>query len=319
MATASAARACAAASAQRRSSSACTATSTASASASVSTHSGSGSASRSSARPGQRVGAERAPELGEQRAERGVRGGRRALGPQDVLELVARAGAGPMADEVGEQQLALATRQRAACQPVLRADRDASAEADLPSGMPSHCDAHATGPPSFLQGPDKAASAPFAVRARRIAPASSLNALPSARERSSAGHGARRRLSARGTGGAGRDGQRLPRDRARRPPRRRQAPARREARRPLRDRGPPAVAARPPARGQGARDGRRSERPLPDDGVGRGRGPRARAAPRGHTRGWPRTRSSSSRSRRPRRCATCTSSRRSTATSSRRT
>ena len=69
--------------------------------------------------PGQRVGAERAPQLGEQRAERGVRGGRRTLGPQDVLELVARAGAGPMADEVGEQQLALATRQRAACQPVL--------------------------------------------------------------------------------------------------------------------------------------------------------------------------------------------------------
>ena len=87
---------------------------------------------------GQRVGAERAPELGEQRAERGVRGGGGARGPQHVLELVARAGAGPVADEVGEQELALATRQGAAGQPVLGADRDASAEADLPSDMAGH-------------------------------------------------------------------------------------------------------------------------------------------------------------------------------------
>ena len=64
-------------------------------------------------------------------------------------------------------------------------------------------------------------------------------------------------------------------------PRGRQAAARRAPRRALRDRGPPAQPAPPPARGRGARHGRRPQRPLPDHGVGRGRGPRARPAPRG--------------------------------------
>ena len=65
-----------------------------------------------------------------------------------------------------------------------------------------------------------------------------------------------------------------------RPPRGGQAAARRAPRRALRDRGPAAQPAPPPARGRGARHGRGPERPLPDDGVGRRRGPRARAAPR---------------------------------------
>ena len=90
--------------------------------------------------PREPVRAERAPELGEQRGERGVRRRRRALGPQDVLELVARAGAGPVADEVGEQELALATRQRSAGQPVGAADRDTTAEPDLPPDVPRHCE-----------------------------------------------------------------------------------------------------------------------------------------------------------------------------------
>ena len=84
---------------------------------------------------GQRVGAERAAELRKQRGERGVRRRGRVLRPQHVLELVARAGAGPVVDEVGEQQLALAPGQRRAGQPIAVADRDTTAQPDLP---PSH-------------------------------------------------------------------------------------------------------------------------------------------------------------------------------------
>ena len=84
---------------------------------------------------GQRVRPERAAQLRQQRGERGVRRCRGVLRPQHVLELVARAGARPVEDEVGEQQLALAPGQRGAGQPIAVADRDTPAQPDLP---PSH-------------------------------------------------------------------------------------------------------------------------------------------------------------------------------------
>ena len=101
---------------------------------------------------GQRVGPERAAQLREQRGERGVRGGGRVLGPQHVLELVARAGPRAVADEVGEQQLSLAPGQRAAGQSVATADRDPTAQADLPPDMLRHRRRTVPGAPTFRQG-----------------------------------------------------------------------------------------------------------------------------------------------------------------------
>ena len=63
--------------------------------------------SRSSPRPVSDAVAQRAAQLREQRAERGVRRGRRALGPQHVDQLVARAAAGAVQHEVREEQAAL--------------------------------------------------------------------------------------------------------------------------------------------------------------------------------------------------------------------
>ena len=55
--------------------------------------------------------AERLAQLGEQRAERGVGGGGRLLGPQQVDQLGAAAVAIAIQEQVGEQQASLATRQ----------------------------------------------------------------------------------------------------------------------------------------------------------------------------------------------------------------
>ena len=213
---------------------------------------------------GQRLGTERAPELGEQRGERGVGRGGRLLRPQDVLELVARAGAGAVADEVGEEQLTLASRERRAGLAVAAGGRDAAAEADLPADFPSHSRCKLLLPPTFLQGPAKR---PLRYRRRR--------------ERSSAGHGASRGIPPRTARRARSDGQHLRGHGLRRAPRGGQAAARRAPRRALRDRGAAAQPAQPPARGRGARHGRRRDRPLPAHGVGRRRGPRARPAPPG--------------------------------------
>jgi len=59
------------------------------------------------AAPGQHAVAQRAAQLREQRAERRLGRRRRALGPQHVDQLVARAAARPVDHQVGEQETAL--------------------------------------------------------------------------------------------------------------------------------------------------------------------------------------------------------------------
>ena len=89
--------------------------------------------SRSSPRPVSDALAERAAQLGQQRAQRGVGGGGRALRPQDVDQLVARAAAVAVQHEIGEQQAA------------------------LPPGQPAR---PGDGPPSTTTGPQSRMSQP---------------------------------------------------------------------------------------------------------------------------------------------------------------
>ena len=63
------------------------------------------------AAPRQHAVAQRAPQLRQQRAQRGVGRGGRAFGPQGVDELVARAAATTIEDQVGEEQAPLPPRE----------------------------------------------------------------------------------------------------------------------------------------------------------------------------------------------------------------
>ena len=83
---------------------------------------------------GQRALAERAPQLGEQRAERRVGRGGRLLGPERVDQLAARrAGAVAMEREVGEQEPPLAARKAPGRLAIGSAHLDRPAEPDGPA------------------------------------------------------------------------------------------------------------------------------------------------------------------------------------------
>jgi hypothetical protein len=101
---------------------------------------------------GEHPGAERPPQLGEQRAERRIRRGRRIVGPQRVDQLAARAGPLAVPDQVGEQQPALAPRERSRRRLAAHVNLDRSAEPDLPAHSVAHYADDAIRAPRFRQG-----------------------------------------------------------------------------------------------------------------------------------------------------------------------
>ena len=110
------------------------------------------------AAPGQHAVAERAAQLGEQRAQRRVGRGGRALRPQHVDQLVARAAAVTVEHEVGEQQAALPPRQPRVQSTPGDVDHDRAAQPDVPA-FAHLCSQDAIGAPRFLQGFGNARSA----------------------------------------------------------------------------------------------------------------------------------------------------------------
>ena len=76
---------------------------------------------------GQHAVAQRAAQLREQRAQRRVGGGGRAFRPQRVDQLVARAAAAAVEDEVGEQQSALPSREPRVHPAPARVDQNGTA------------------------------------------------------------------------------------------------------------------------------------------------------------------------------------------------
>ena len=115
------------------------------------------------AAPGQHAFAQRAAQLRQQRAQRGVGRGGRALGPQRVDELVARAAATAIEHEVGEQQAPLAPREPCVQSMPVRLDQHGPAQADVPAFV-HLLRRQATGSPRFLQGLLNRRSASFRLR-----------------------------------------------------------------------------------------------------------------------------------------------------------
>ena len=85
------------------------------------------------AAPGEHAVAQRAPQLGQQRAQRRVGRGGRALRPEHVDELVARAASGTVEHEVGEEQAALPPRQPRIQPTPGDVDHDRAAQPDVPA------------------------------------------------------------------------------------------------------------------------------------------------------------------------------------------
>ena len=85
------------------------------------------------AAPGQHAFAQRAAQLRQQRAQRGVGGGGRTFGPQRVDELVARAAATTIEHEVGEQQTPLAPGEPCVQSMPVRFDENGPAQPDVPA------------------------------------------------------------------------------------------------------------------------------------------------------------------------------------------
>jgi hypothetical protein len=85
------------------------------------------------AAPGEDAVAQRAPELGQQRAQRGVGGGRRPFGPEDVDQLVARAAAIAVEREVREEQTALPPWKSGIQTPPPDVDHYRAAQPDIPA------------------------------------------------------------------------------------------------------------------------------------------------------------------------------------------
>ena len=82
---------------------------------------------------GQHAFAQRAAQLRQQRAQRGVGGGRRTFGPEHVDQLVARAAAVTIEHEVGEQQTALPPREPGVQSAPARVDQNRAAQPDIPA------------------------------------------------------------------------------------------------------------------------------------------------------------------------------------------